>query len=86
MENKILELSEQKYVLATIIDGAPMYLKKKLQKTEYIFVKDIRDATKTNSVEAAKIIKSYYRHDTGRYGVDLAIIPLVIDYSLIKEI
>lgn len=86
MENKILELSEQKYVLATVIDGEPAYLKKKLQRTEYVFVKDIRDATKTNSIEAAKIVKSYYRHDTGNYGVELAIIPLVIDYHLIKEV
>lgn len=35
---RVMEKQELRYVLATTISGEPMYLKKKLQKSEYKFV------------------------------------------------
>ncbi len=83
---RVMEKQELRYVLATTISGEPMYLKKKLQKSEYKFVSDNCDATKCTSKKMAQFVKDFYRHDTGDYHADLVIIPLVISYELVKEI
>ena len=83
---KILEKQEMKYVLATILNGHTVYLKKVLQKKEYEFTPDIKDATKTMTREMAKTILKYYEYDTGDKYLDLVIVPLVITYELVKEV
>ena len=60
---KILEKQEMKYVLATILNGHTVYLKKVLQKKEYEFTPDIKDATKTMTREMAETILKYYEYD-----------------------
>lgn len=82
--NKVSVKKENKYVIATL--GNPtLYLMKIAGKNEYYFTDDIVVATKTTSRKIATDVLTYYYLDTGNEDVELVIIPLEINYSLVDE-
>lgn len=86
MKEKILDKQVLRYVIATTVSGKPTYLKKKLQKAEYSFVKNIDEATKCSSSAIAETVRKYYEYDTQDTRAELIIIPVVISYELVKEV
>lgn len=83
---RIPEKTIKRYVLATMHDGQCWYLHSIHKIGAWEMVADIEAATKTTTKSIAKVLLNDYKRDFGDKGYDFIIIPLIIDYSLIKEI
>lgn len=81
--NKILEKSIVKYVIATL-DTPTFYLHKALQRSDYNFTDNIEAATKCADKNIANTVVEYYRLETGD-NTDLVVVPLEISYCLVNE-
>lgn len=73
-----------KFIVATL-SSPTMYLYKKPGEIEYTFVKDVEKATKTMHREDAEYIAHQYPYYTGDKEVELVVLPLLTEYSLIEE-
>lgn len=73
-----------KFIIATL-SSPTMYLYKKPGEIEYTFVKDVEKATKTMHREDAEYIAHQYPYYTGDKEMELVVLPLLTEYSLIEE-
>ena len=86
MVEKVLEKSVTKYCLATISEGYCWYLKSLHGIGGWEVVSDIEQATKTATKGVAKIVRENYENDMGKNALEFVVIPIIIDYSLVKEV
>ena len=73
-----------KFVIATL-SSPTLFLYKRPGEIEYTFVKDIEKATKTMAREDAEYIAHQYPYYTGDKEMELVVLPLLVEYSLIEE-
>ena len=72
----------RKYIIATLSSPTQYLISQHWGK--WAFTDNIELATKTKTREVAKIVKANYHHDFG-VDIDLVIIPVDIEYKMIKE-
>ena len=86
-EEKILEKSTRRYCLAVIQDQYCWYLRSLGQEKGFELVTDIEAATKTATASVALVLRQAYEKGfVGNNAPQLVIIPVITDYSLVKEI
>jgi len=83
MPQKYLEKRVKRYVMAVVDNG--QYLMVVPGRHQYMFTKNIIEATKCMAAFDAKCIINDYHRDTGDVELDLVVIPLEITYKLINE-
>lgn len=74
-----------KFIVATL-SSPTMYLNKRPGENQFKFVKGIDGATKTMNKEDAEYIVHQYHYYTGDEDLELVVLPLIIEYSLVEEI
>lgn len=81
----MIEIKEElnRYVIATF-DNPTNYLSK--YNGEYVFIDNLIECTKFTSKSTANQLKKYFYQDTGLNNIELVVIPLKIEYSLINEL
>ena len=82
----VLEKKVKRYALAAIEDNVCWYLRSLGTVGGFDMVADIEQATKTSTKGTAKALREIYERDMGRNAVKFIIVPVVIDFSLVKEI
>ena len=83
---QVHEKTVKRYCLAAIQDGYCWYLQSLGQDKGFNLVTDIEQATKAATKSVAKYLREVYEYELGKNAYQLIIIPLIIDYSLVKEI
>ena len=91
---KVLEKSIKRYVLGAIEGDKCYYLRVTHRKvpgqfvadSQYELVQDIEAATKAERKSIIRAIQETYVAAIGDSALEFVILPLVIDYSLIKEV
>ena len=92
---KVLEKKLKRFVLGAIEDGKCYFLKiihtpvkgSFVAKAEYECTFDIEQSTKYTKREIAEAVLDTYKHIIGDDdALEFVILPLEIDYNLIKEI
>lgn len=91
---KVLEKQDTRYVLGVIEGDYCYYLKinhipvpgQFVARKEYEMVTDIEIATKASKHNIAEIILQDYRNAMGDEALDFTILPVVVEFSLIKEV
>lgn len=85
---KVLEKQIVRYVLGTIYedDGRCYYLRSLHDIGKYDYVFDIELATKAEKKSVIKMLLQNYQMDMGKDALDFVILPVVIEYSLVKEV
>lgn len=81
----MIEIKEElnRYVIATF-DNPTNYLSR--YNGEYVFIDNLIECTKFTSKSTANQLKKYFYQDTGLNNIELVVIPLKIEYSLINEL
>lgn len=83
---KILEKSTKRYCLAVIQDNYCWYLRSLGQEKGFDLVTDIEQATKTVTKSVAKYLREAFEQGYGANPPRLLIVPIITEYSLVKEI
>lgn len=91
---KVLEKSVKKYVLGAIEGDKCYYLRVTHRKvpgqlvanSQYELVEDIETATKAERKSIIRAVLETYVGAIGNSALEFVILPLVIDYNLIKEV
>ena len=82
----VLEKRLKKYALACIQDNFCWYLRSLGYDVGWDMVTAVEQATKTMSKSVARSLRDMYERDMGENAVKFIVVPVVIDYSLVKEI
>ena len=82
----VLEKKIKRYCLACIEDNYCFYLKSLHRIGGWELVTDIEQATKADSKSIMRMVRDNYERDMGTNASKLVVVPVVIDYSLVKEI
>lgn len=82
----VLEKRIKRYCLACIQDNICWYLRSLHDIGAWDMVTDIELATKASSKSIAKMVRENYEKDFGKNAEKFVIVPVVLDYSLVKEI
>lgn len=91
---KVLEKSYKRYVLGAIEDGVCYYLKVRHENVPgqltahavYECTVDIEQATKATSRSIIEAVLDTYDRNVGEDALEFVVLPLVVDYSLLKEV
>ncbi len=82
----VLEKRIKRYCLACIQDNYCWYLRSLHDIGAWDMVTDIEQATKAASKNIARMMRENYERDYGVNAVKFIIVPVVLDYSLVKEV
>lgn len=91
---KILEKKETRYVLGAIDDNYCYFLKinhipvpgQFVARKEYELVTDIEVATKASKRSIAEFMRNDYENAMKEDALEFSILPVVVEFSLIKEV